>query len=605
MPLPMWQQPPDVDSSLHPWCSGHPDAGTGGRANQLERIGALLGAPAWTSQPKGSTSLDLDVPVNPLAPEPLCKGCGSCAKKPPLPYSTSEPVDLPAITSTNVQGKKVKGTKAAVIPSSSMEVSDIQPSFYQCEAGTRFGFSQHIIPLGTEPDLQVLNNPYVAESREKVATTYLPIPIGISAVIGHLPATTTTSTKKNIMLRYLQAPYQLHINLILHSIKIWTLSFNQQTHLAKVVIEALLMTKKIRKLVEEHYRDTILHTLEVTPSQPQVTTALPLDFKFQYSHNEDNSIAERSLAVEDGASSDDDAVIQPVVIEPESDDVLLCHQKKNGYPHIPNSEFLNLLQCSDTKLIKVEESGTKATMAKVPKSRQPPKPKPTQLGWYPPCWKAFFEDAKGDCHTQHAIENTFLTLADDLPISITKALISSLVEWLKGSKQVKPGLWPDYKSDMAKLLYKDLSTWHSNLKTIAVAIVPTMYNLIPSPEVPMQDHITWVQNATKELLDDLLYLCNSVDTLEKTNNAAHPALWEAIISFLYTGSYCVACRRLEIFRKEVPLNSLAFICTVFHCVLDGFIKNGNGKSFPKFSTKEYSSIYQSMIPLLQGVKNDC
>ncbi|KAG2336848.1 hypothetical protein BDR05DRAFT_1005494 [Suillus weaverae] len=195
VPLSMSQQPPDMDSSLHPQCSGRPGAGTGGRANQLERTGALLGASAQTSKPKGSTSLDMDIPVNPLAPEPVHKGRGSHAKKPPLPYSASEPADLPAATSTKAQGKKVKVTKTADIPPSSMEASAIQPNFHQCEAGTRFGFSQHIVPLGTESDLQALNNPYVTAAREKVATS-LPAPIGASVVIGHLPAATTTSAKK-------------------------------------------------------------------------------------------------------------------------------------------------------------------------------------------------------------------------------------------------------------------------------------------------------------------------------------------------------------------------------------------------------------------------
>jgi Domain of unknown function (DUF6532) len=88
-----------------------------------------------------------------------------------------------------------------------------------------------------------------------------------------------------------------------------------------------------------------------------------------------------------------------------------------------------------------------------------------------------------------------------------------------------------------------------------------MYNLIPPPEVPMQDRVTWVQNTAKELLHDSLFLRNGVDELGKTNNAAHPALREAAISFLYTGSYRVARRRPDIFKKEIPLNSLALICT--------------------------------------------
>ena len=52
-----------------------PGAGKGGRNTQLEKIGAILGAPsARNGQPKGSTTLHSDVPANPLAPEPPCKG---------------------------------------------------------------------------------------------------------------------------------------------------------------------------------------------------------------------------------------------------------------------------------------------------------------------------------------------------------------------------------------------------------------------------------------------------------------------------------------------------------------------------------------------------
>ncbi|KAG2051374.1 hypothetical protein BDR06DRAFT_973891 [Suillus hirtellus] len=572
----MSQQTPDVDSSLLSQCSGCPDAGTGGRANQLERISDLLGAPAWTSQPKGSTSLNLNVLVNPLAPEPVHKGHGSWAKKPP-PYSASELVDPPAATSTKAKGKKAKVTKTAVIPPSSIEASDVQPSFHQFEAGARFGFSQHIIPPGTEPDLQVLNNPYVAAARKKVATMCLPAPIGASAVIRCLPATTTRSTKKNfvppIPLRSMSAAHQSdhmfyqNLDPTLQSADDGSGQKDSGSDMSSKGSDTSTTDddedQEVGWGASKGY--LTIHpgfSKEVLPSQPWVTTALPSDFKFQYSCDEDNNIA---LAVEDSASSDDDN--QPVAIEPKPDDVLLHHQKKNRHPH---------------------ESETKATMAKAPRSKEPSEPKPNQLGWYLPCWKTFLEDAKGDCCTQHTIKNAFPTLADDLPISVTEALASSFVEWLEGSKQVKP----------------DFSTWCSNLKKTAVAIAPTMYNLIPPPKVPMQDHVTWVQNTTKELLHNSLFLCNSMDELGKTNNAAHPALWKAAISFLYTGSYCVARRRLDIFKKEILLNSLALIYTAYHCVLDGFIKNGNGKLFPKFSAKEYSTIYQSMIALLEDVKND-
>ena len=41
------------------------------------------------------------------------------------------------------------------------------PSFYSQTNGDHFGFHQPIVPPGTEPDLQALNNPFIAEKCAK------------------------------------------------------------------------------------------------------------------------------------------------------------------------------------------------------------------------------------------------------------------------------------------------------------------------------------------------------------------------------------------------------------------------------------------------------
>ncbi|KAG1864964.1 hypothetical protein DFJ58DRAFT_724519 [Suillus subalutaceus] len=208
-------------------------------------------------------------------------------------------------------------------------------------------------------------------------------------------------------------------------------------------------------------------------------------------------------------------------------------------------------------------------------------PRATQLGWYGPRWKNFLEVTMSECRAQHAIENPFPKLAKDLTGSINEILMASLVEWLEGGQQVEEGIWPDRKHDMAKLLYEDLSTWRSDLKKTIASIVPSMYDLIPPSHVPPQQH----ENG-------------------KTENASHPVLHEASISFFYTGSYRVARRRPEVFQKSLPLECLALVCTAVNCVLDGFAKNGSGKSFPKFTTKEYSSLYTAMLTNLESIMRD-
>ena len=50
--------------------------------------------------------------------------------------------------------------------------------------------------------------------------------------------------------------------------------------------------------------------MEEQSSQPPVASALPSDFEFQYSRDEDDNAAERSLVPDDDPSSNDDAEIE-------------------------------------------------------------------------------------------------------------------------------------------------------------------------------------------------------------------------------------------------------------------------------------------------------
>jgi hypothetical protein len=88
------------------------------------------------------------------------------AKKPTPVASTVESMDS---APSKPWGKKATLTKKTTPVASTVEPPNLQPSFVHREAGARFGFSQFIVPPGTEPDLQALNNPFVAAAREKQA----------------------------------------------------------------------------------------------------------------------------------------------------------------------------------------------------------------------------------------------------------------------------------------------------------------------------------------------------------------------------------------------------------------------------------------------------
>ncbi|KAG1790853.1 uncharacterized protein HD556DRAFT_1310389 [Suillus plorans] len=154
--------------------------------------------------------------------------------------------------------------------------------------------------------------------------------------------------------------------------------------------------------------------------------------------DEDENVAMGSLAV-DEISSSDDAMNEPT----KPDDVLQRHHKKNGRPHLPDPAMLDLICRQETQPInaKSHDSGVKANKVKLAKSKESTEgPKPTQLGWYPPRWKTFLEEAKAECHAQHAIENAFPDSIKDLPLSVTEALTTSLAtplsiaQWLLNSR---------------------------------------------------------------------------------------------------------------------------------------------------------------------------
>ncbi|KAG1875908.1 hypothetical protein C8R48DRAFT_768762 [Suillus tomentosus] len=170
---------------------------------------------------------------------------------------------------------------------------------------------------------------------------------------------------------------------------------------------------------------------EERPSQPQVVSALPPDFEFQYSRDEDDQVAEKHLAVNSYSSDSTD-----VRSAPEPDDVLKLHHEKNGHPQMPDSELLDLLRVAETTTTnsKVNLQVAKASV----KSKEVEGPNATQLGWYGPRWKSFLENAKGECRAQQALENPFPKLVEDLPISITESLSASLVSWLKNGGQIEP-----------------------------------------------------------------------------------------------------------------------------------------------------------------------
>ncbi|KAG2091186.1 uncharacterized protein F5147DRAFT_657970 [Suillus discolor] len=491
-------------------------------------------------------------------------------QKPPPPYTVSETVVDSATSKIGRKKVTSKVTKNALTPTTDADASNTQPTFSHRQPGGRFGFAQSIIPPSMEPDLQALNNPFVAAAREKRALSVsldrrlLPTATSRNNDLAQpAPSKSRSSVQPNTMFHKNLDPALLSAGDVCSGAG-YTGSKSSEASTDDNDDDGGHADDDEEEDEEEEEGD--VEGQEVRwgaahgrltahpgpePSQPWVTTALPTDFEFQHSHDKDDNMADKNLAA--GTSSDNDN-IQPAENIP--DDVLQLHHKRNGHPRLPDPAVLNLLCQAETK---------------------PPNSKPSDTNIK--ARKRFLEETKGECHVQHTIENLFPTFVDGLSGTIPEILTALLVQWLESGQQVEGNIWPGYKPEMAKLLFEDLSTWHSDLKKIAISITPSMYDLIPPSHVPPQERAI----------------------IGKNQNVAHPALHEAVILFFYTGSYRIARRRPEVFHEQLPLECLALVCTVFNCVLDGVVKYSNGKLYPKFSAKEYKSIYIKMVGLLNDI----
>ncbi|KAG1799627.1 hypothetical protein EV424DRAFT_1545921 [Suillus variegatus] len=635
--------------------SGCPNAGTGGRNAQLEKIGLALQSKPRAHEYKGRTSLGPNVPVNPQAPEPRRKGRKKSSKAVPPPYS-SLVSDAP--------------------DASAMDIAE--PSLTLQQPGRRFGFTassttDFVHPGTAKPNLQGSENPYVAvgmkvaeqrardviaeqrardtiaeqrardaiaeqRARDAIDEQRARDAIAEKRVRDAIAEKRAQHTQRSVFLEHNLDPALRQEDDTVRAQRRLNLPGPEEDSDSKGSSsndsndsddsdnndpdgeadeeddEEGENDDTVRSSQEfgwgEAGRRQKEHpgfSKDALPSQPPVARPLTPEFEFQYSRDEDDVIAQTSLdKTSRNESSQGPQDISPDLQRQQSqhietitskpEDVLQRHHEKNRKPRLPDPDSLKLLN-------QETESSVQPSRAKRSKASGSG-PTPDQLSWYGPRWKRFLEDAKAECHVQHALENLFPALVKSLPGSITEVLIATLVLWDRNGEQFEAGVWPEQKFNMSRLLYDDLSTWRSDLKKTAISIAPLSYSLIPPLLVPAQERAAWIEHAAAGLIKESLFLRFGVDEMGKTRNFAHPALREVAIAFFYTGLYRIAQRMPEIFRTELPLSCLALVAAVFNCVLDGLAKNGHGKSYPNFSSKDYSPIYNRMLVFLKDILGD-
>ncbi|KAI5984982.1 hypothetical protein F5J12DRAFT_787453 [Pisolithus orientalis] len=416
--------------------------------------------------------------VNPLAPLPTQqkKGVGHSAGQNAKPKSNVAP---PPYVPPIVNGPSPADMPPNPIPQSSTAVAT--PVFHQHPTDSHhFGFSVlaqqpgHIMPPRMEPDLQVLNNPYIATIQgDQVPsnTSHLPTPQPNyqSWFIPHQPPATIPDSCIDPSLDSLLSSRQTLATADIHH-------------------------KSLEKLSSEGSSEEELESLS---SNPLDTEAGEVSGN-ESNKDEDNAFGWgaknlrqsthpgtcQSLQSKDKAQpegSQHGAVI----------DILECHHHTNSCPSVPDHDLLTLVHDS------VNEVSQRTRAPCNSKKAKDEGPLPSQLRFYKAVWKDCLKDAKQECRAAHPLSNLFPSKSHDFNLSIMEVLITVIIEWNQCS------YWPDHKQDMACLI--------------------------------------------------------------------------------------------------IPLSCLALIAAAYHCVLDGFVKNGTGKTMPQFSGKAYISIFHGMMKVLNDI----
>ncbi|KAI6145993.1 hypothetical protein BKA82DRAFT_4016152 [Pisolithus tinctorius] len=428
------------------------------------------------------------------------------------------------------------------VPQSSMAVAT--PVFHQCPTDSHhFGFSVpaqqsgHIVPPRMEPDLQVLNNPYITTihgDQVPSNTSCLPTPqpnYQSWFILHQLPATVPNSC----------------INPSLDSL----LSSRQTLATADVC------HKSSEKLSSEGSSEEESESLSNNPSNTEAGEVS----SDESDKDEDDAFGWGATNLRQSTHPGTHQSLQSKdKAQPEGSqcgtviNVLECHHRTNSCPSVPNHDLLTLVHDSVNKVSQHARAPCNSKKAKGEG------PSPSQLRIYKAVWKDCLKDTKQECRAAHALSNLFPSKSHDLNLSITEVLVTVIIEWNQHGVQFEDGYWPDHKQDMACLLHGDISTWHLELKSVMLATMPSMFNLIPPSDVAPRVCVQWIETTATKLLD-------------------HP----------------------ESFSNSVPLSCLALVADMYHCVLDRFVKNRTGKMMPQFSDKAYNSIFHGMMKVLNDI----
>ncbi|KAI6014898.1 hypothetical protein BKA83DRAFT_123532 [Pisolithus microcarpus] len=246
--------------------------------------------------------------------------------------------------------------------------------------------------------------------------------------------------------------------------------------------------------------------------------------------------------------------------------------------------------------------------------------KPTTLAFYPPLWTKLLDEAKARIWLYVATEEPFLRLETAVDGQCSEEIIELVVKYQEDQSELKAGkyipcdtfvvhsqhfpigFYPQYKRSMARMLFNDMQTFWSEIKKVAVRIVPIEYNLsAPKSATTECEQLDAVKQKATALLEGAKFLRGECDSLI-SSNFAHPALQNICLRVYYSNSVKSLCQYVE-FQHFVPYKALALAAAIVHSVLLTYEQHGFSKA-ESLNVGELEDSYQRLLALMDTVALD-
>ncbi|KAG1895087.1 uncharacterized protein F5891DRAFT_984538 [Suillus fuscotomentosus] len=223
---------------------------------------------------------------------------------------------------------------------------------------------------------------------------------------------------------------------------------------------------------------------------------------------------------------------------------------------------------------------------------------PAKLGFYPPAWQAFLQAAKLEMCLQAVLTHPIPDHREALQLA-QEVFDAEL--WMYHEKKIKldNGYFPQYMTQMSRLLCDDLFTFRMELKKVVISVAKASYDIFPKGTMACKDEVQKcvIAKATK-LLKTGDYLRVPDSSNGKWKNFVSQALRDGCLEFYY-GNSKKALKNTSEFRRAIPVNGLLLM----KGVLTGFRETGTDK-VPDLSVDkcraDFNSLQRSTDALLEN-----